>query len=123
MQLKTFTVPFSEIVPADALELAFDESDFVVIRPIYGQPVADIRGLQERLTKLTAESTDDEADQLILDLLKTAIVGWNLAGPTGPIPMPTSSAELNALPSALRGALFPFLTSYRGKGPNPTTAG
>ena len=53
--------------------------------------------------------------------MEQCVLEWHLDGPDGAIPVPKTAAALNALPAVLRGSLFPFLTSYRGKGPNPTT--
>ena len=120
MQIKTFTVPFSEIVPAEAFELEFSESDQIVVRPIFGQAVSEIRDLQERLAKVTEATSEADADALVLELIERSVVRWHLDGPDGPIDKPTTAAALNALPGALRGALFPFLITFRGRGPNPT---
>ncbi len=120
MQIKTFTVPFSEIVPAEAFELEFSENDQIVVRPIFGQPVSEIRDLQERLAKMTEITSEAEAYEMVLEIMARSIIRWHLDGPDGPIDKPTTPEELNALPGALRGALFPFLISFRGRGPNPT---
>ena len=114
MQLRTFTVPFSSVVDKDARELDFAETDFMVVRPIFGQPVSAVRSLQDRLGKLTAESPAEDGDQLVVDLLAASVAKWSLDVNGEPVPMPRTVVELTALPAALRGALFTFLTSYRG---------
>lgn len=123
MQIRKFTVPFAEILPKDASELEFGPGDYLVVRPIFSRPAADIRGLASRLSELDDKVADADADALSLELLETCVLEWHLEGEEGPIPMPRTAAALNALPATLRGALLPFLTTYRGKGPNPTTAG
>jgi hypothetical protein len=123
MKLRTFTVPFAEIVAADALELEFSDSDYLVIRPVFGQPVGLIRPLQDRLRGLSETASEDDADLLALEFLERAVVEWHLEGPDGPIARPRTVTELDALPGAIRGALLSFLMSFRGRSPDPTSAG
>lgn len=122
MQLRTFTVPFSEIVGPEAMELEFGAGDYVVVRPVFSRSVAEVRALQERMTKVSEDSSPEEADRLILDMIEMSFVEWHLTGPDGnEVTIPRTSADLDALPAALKGSIFPFLTDFRGRDPNPTT--
>lgn len=127
MQVRTFTVPFAKVVGDEAHELEFGPDDFVVVRPLFGLSRGEIAAWQERIqaVEVMAETKAPEAeaasDQLVLDLLHAAIVKWSLEGPDGSIEMPGTPEALNALPGALGGSLYQFLTTYRGEaGANPT---
>jgi len=119
MEIRHFTVPFGRILE-DSPELNFGPDDYCVIRPIFSRPATDIRSLAGRIGEVTDETDDSVVDRLIIDLLDQCILTWSLTGPDGPIAKPATPDALNALPGVLRGALFSFLTSYRGEGPNPT---
>lgn len=123
MQIRSFAVPFARVVEGtDSHELAFDEGDYLVVRPIFALPSRAIRDVRDRIAAMTETSTDAEADALTLDLIAHTVAEWHLAGPDGPIAKPATAADLNELPGVLRGALFGFLSSYRGEGPDPTPA-
>lgn len=130
MRVRTFTVPFKQIVGDEALELDFGPDDFVVVRPLFGLSKTIIEQWTTRITEVEKLAISDEpgasdaADRLIVDLLAEGILSWHLEGPTGPIEKPGTPEALNALPGAIVGALYRFLTQYRGEpGPNPTTRG
>ena len=121
MRAKTFTVPFAEIVGDEAAELEFGPDDYLVVRPIFGMSAENLRGWIKRITSVDPDAPDDVGDQIVLDLLEATCQEWHLDGPDGPIPQPKTPKALLALPGALHGSLFRFLTSYRGGWPNPTT--
>lgn len=121
MQIKTFRIPFEEIVGPEATELAFGPRDYLVIRSLFALPVAQVRDFADRIGKVGEATTPEEADALVLDLLGLCVVEWHLDGPDGSIPMPATGEDLDALPGAVRSALFPFLAGFRGK-PDPTPA-
>lgn len=128
MRVRTFTVPFAKIVGEDAHELEFGPDDYLVIRPLFGLSKTEIEAWAERIGEVEKLGTDPEAiaaaDQLILDLLGAAVLTWHLDGPDGPIEKPGTPEALNALPGALAGSLYRFLTTYRGEATaNPTTRG
>ena len=135
MQVRTFTVPFPKIVGDEAHELEFGPDDYVVVRPLFGLSQTEVESWADRIREVEAladaavddatqrAKAEDAADQLVLDLLNRAVVKWSLTGPEGPIEKPGTTDALNALPSAVMRGLFPFLTKYRGEGPNPTTRG
>lgn len=119
MKIRTFRVPFSKVVPEDAHEIEFGPDDYLVVRPLFGLPAAEIAELSDRMTKA---DSDELAEPLIAEVLATGILDWHLADENGvAIPKPTTGDELRKLPGALAGALYPFLTSYRGDAENPTT--
>jgi hypothetical protein len=127
MRVRTFTVPFAKIVGEDAHELDFGPEDRVVVRPLFGLSKADIEAWAARIAavedagKEEAEGAGELADRLIIDLLSEAVIEWHLEGPEGPIGKPGTPEALNALPGAVAGSLYRFLTSYRGEAPgNPT---
>ena len=120
MRAKTFTVPFAKVVGDEATELEFGPDDYLVVRPIFSMPAADLRGWIERINDLDPESDASVGDQLVLDLMAETVLEWPLAGPDGEIPQPRTAAALLALPGAVAGSLFGFLSSYRGEGTNPT---
>ena len=123
MKLRTFTVPFSEIVGSEATELEFDPAtDYLLLRSIFAEKTSDVRDFAASIDALGAGSTDEDGVALTLDLLGRTVVEWHLIGPDGKaVPQPATGADLDALPGAIRGALFPFLASFRGK-PDPTPA-
>ena len=128
MRVRTFTVPFAKIVGEDAHELEFGPDDHLVIRPLFGLSKAEIGAWADRIGEVekldaTTPEANEAADRLIVDLLADAVTGWRLDGPDGPIEKPTTPTALNALPGAIAGSLYRFLTTYRGEGPNPTTRG
>ena len=125
MRAKTFTVPFSAVVGEDAKELDFGPDDYLVVRPLFGLPATDVRQWSERInafSDLEGEAAAKEADKIILDAIGTTVIEWSLVGEDGkPIDKPKTAAALNALPAVIRGALFTFLTQYRGDDKHPTT--
>lgn len=122
MLIKTFRVPFAEIVGPEAMELEFGPDDYAVVRPLFSRSVAEVRDLQERMAAVDEDTPPEEADRLVLDMLGMAFMEWHLVGPDGtPIPQPATTDDLDALPAALKGSIFPFLSNYRGRTPNPTT--
>lgn len=133
MRVRTFTVPFAKIVGDEAHELDFGPDDFVVVRPLFGLSKAAIEGWAARISEVERLGTDETADKaeasaaadrLIIDLLDDAIIRWSLEGPEGPIDKPGTPDALNALPGAVAGALYRFLTTYRGEATtNPTNRG
>ena len=127
MRVRTFTVPFAEIVGEDAHELDFGPEDRVVVRPLFGLSKAAIEAWAARIAEVEKAGTDktegaeEMADRLIIDLLSEGVIEWHLEGPEGPIGKPGTPEALNALPGAIAGSLYRFLTSYRGEAPgNPT---
>ncbi len=127
MRVRTFTVPFAKIVGEDAHELDFGSEDRLVVRPLFGLSKADIEAWGARIAEVEkagtdkAEGAEEMADRLIIDLLSAAVIEWHLEGPEGPIGKPGTPEALNALPGAIAGSLYRFLTSYRGEAPgNPT---
>jgi hypothetical protein len=127
MRVNTFTVPFAKIVGEDAHELDFGPEDRVVVRPLFGLSKADIEAWVARIAEVEKAGTDkaigaeEMADRLIIDLLSAAVIEWHLEGPEGPIGKPGTPEALNALPGAIAGSLYRFLTTYRGEAPgNPT---
>ena len=136
MRIRTFRVPFARLVGEDATELEFGPEDYLVVRPIFGLPAAQVAELSNRMTSLGVDDkdglTDDEkaaratadaqeADALLLDLMGSAIVEWHLTGPEGEdIPRPQTGDEVRKLPAGLAGAFFSFIATYRGDVENPT---
>ena len=119
MRAKTFTVPFSKIVGDEATELEFGPDDYLVVRPIFSLSAESLRGWVAKLNAVD-QTSDAAADQLILDMLDVTCQEWHLTGSDGPIERPRTQAALLALPGAITGSLFGFLSSYRGDGPHPT---
>ena len=121
MRVRSFRVPFSRIVPEDAHELEFGPDDYVVIRPVFGLPASRLQEYVSRIGELTVETEPGVVHALVLEMLDEVCNEWSLSDEAGtPIGKPTTSAELQALPGALAGNLFAFLSSYRGDAPNPT---
>ena len=141
MQPRTATVPFADILGESANEIDFGPDDFAVVRPLYSHPGVKIRDLLDRINALGrapaippdsspeerqrledahAVAQEEEGDRILLDMLDLCIVTWSLYEDGVAVPMPRTPDALNRLPSALRGALYVFLMSFRGKGPNPT---
>jgi hypothetical protein len=128
MRVRTFVVPFDKIVGEDAHELDFGPDDHVVVRPLFGLSKAEIEAWATRIADVEELGKGEDkpaaeaaADQLVLDLLNAAILEWNLDGPDGAIPKPTTPEGLNDLPGAIAGSLYRFLTTYRGEAAgNPT---
>jgi hypothetical protein len=120
MQPRTYRVPFSAI--PDVTELEFGSDDYLVIRPLGSRSSAVYADIAARAQ---AVSTDDETASaaVYMELLNLTIAEWHLAGPDGPIPMPATWDDVEALPQALAVPLIGFLFKYRGDGPNPTTGG
>lgn len=121
MRAKTFTVPFSKIVGEEATELEFGPDDYLVVRPIFSMSAEVLRGWIARINEIEPDAPQEVGDQIILDLLDVTCEKWSLTGSDGPIPQPKTQEALLALPGAIAGSLFGFLTTYRGEGPNPTT--
>jgi hypothetical protein len=136
VKLRTFTVPFSKLND-EMTELEFGPDDVMVVRPLFTLSRDAAANLATRMgqveqdalaaRKLPADdpervAVEEASDLLILDVIRTAIVSWRLTDENGvPIKVPESTAELDALPSGLAASLYPFLQTYRGDGPNPTT--
>ena len=123
MRVRTTRVSFAEVVGPEATEVEFDPAtDYLVLRSLYAYPTGQIRDFVGRLGTLTTESTEQEAADLTIELLGRTVAEWHLLGEDGkPIPQPATRADLEALPGAVRGALFPFLATFRGR-PDPTPA-
>ena len=121
MRVRSFRVPFSRVVPDDAHELEFGPDDYLVIRPLFGMPAARLQEYVVRIGEL-GEGTDQALiDRLVLDMLTEACQEWSLTGEDGQaISKPVTGEELRALPGALAGNLFAFLSTYRGDAVNPT---
>lgn len=126
MQLRTFRVPFARVVGEEATELEFGPDDYLVVRPLFGLSKTALSEWAARFNVVTAAEGSDAADlsdKLVLDLLGACVIEWHLDGPDGPIAKPGTVKALNALPGALAGSLFTFLSGYRGEAPgNPTTS-
>ena len=120
MRAKTFTVPFAKVVGEEATELEFGPDDYLVVRPIFSMPASDLRGWIERINTIEPDADAAVGDQLVLDLMAETVLEWHLTGPTGEIAQPRTAEALLALPGAIAGSLFGFLSSYRGEGTNPT---
>ena len=127
MRVRSFTVPFAKIVGEDAHELEFGPDDRVVVRPLFGLSKTEIETWGARIAAVEKAGTDEAddalelADRLIVDLLTASLTEWHLDGPDGPIEKPGTPEALNALPGAIAGSLYRFLTTYRGEAPgNPT---
>lgn len=137
MRVRSFTVPFTRVVGDEATEVEYGPDDAMVVRPVFGLPAGEAQQWARRIAEARVAATEaqDDGDQkavdragalvdrLILDLLAAQVDGWRLDGPTGPIPKPSTVAELDALPLALRNGLFGFFVQFRGDTPNPTTSG
>ena len=130
MRVRTFVVPFATIVGEDAHELDFGPDDHVIVRPLFGLSKTEIEAWGARITEVQrlgeekADGAEAAADQLILDLIADGITEWVLDGPDGAIAKPTTPDALNALPGAIAGSLYRFLTTYRGEAAtNPTKRG
>ena len=128
MQLRTFRVPFAQVVGEAATELDFGPDDYLVVRPIFGVSKTELERWTSRFSEIADVVAVDEkraaklSDKLVLDLLGAVVLEWHLAGPEGIIPQPGTVEALNALPGAIAGSLFGFLAGYRGEAPNPTTS-
>jgi len=129
MRVRTFTVPFAKIVGEDAHELEFGPDDRVVVRPLFGLSKTEIEAWQTRIAEVDQLVKDEVpgatevADRLIIDFIAASVTEWHLDGPDGPIEMPGTPEALNALPGAIAGSIFRFLSNYRGEGGNPTKRG
>jgi len=122
VRARTFRVPFAKVAP-EALELEWGPDDYLVIRPLLAKSPGELAGIRTRMSE-TAEGNEADRQALLLDVLSDVIVEWSLRGPDGEtIPLPTTWAEVDALPSGLGSALFDFIWTYRGDGPDPTPAG
>jgi hypothetical protein len=121
MRVRTFRVPFGRIAP-EAHELEWGPEDYVVIRPLLSKSPGELAAMHGRLDE-ASKGAEGQREKLLLEVLRDAVIEWSLTGEDGkPIPMPTKWAEVDSLPSGLAGALFEFLFTYRGEGPDPTTA-
>ena len=120
MRIRSFTVPFSKVLPEDAHELEFGPDDYMVVRPIFGLSAESLTEYLERMQKATTEA---EGDALYADVVKETVLEWHLSDGENDIPLPATRKAARKLPGALAGALFDFLTSYRGDSENPTTRG
>ena len=144
MRIRSFKVPFSRVLPEDAHELEFGPDDYMVVRPVFGLSAEALTELVERMQKASAKGlevaaaeaevkgsgavllaeTEEDGDALYADVVAQTVLEWHLTDETGAaIPVPATRADAKSLPGALAGALYDFLTSYRGDGPNPTTRG
>ena len=134
MKVRSFTVPFAKIAP-DATELEFGAGDYLVIRPLFALPFTEQQALVDRIQEMqrlagevaelpradpVRKSAEAKTDSVVLDVIRTACEEWHLEGPDGPIAMPQTPEALDALPTGLAIALYPFLANYRGEA-NPTT--
>ena len=118
MRIRTFRVPFSRIV--DVPELDFGPEDYVVLRPVFGQPADVLTEFLERVAALTDEDKD-ESDRFALDLLERTVAEWHLTDEAGEaIAQPRTAAEMYRLPAQVSGGLVTFVMGYRGDGPDPT---
>ena len=120
MRIRSFTVPFSRVLPEDAHELEFGPDDYMVVRPIFGLSAEALTELLERMNKAETEA---DGDALYADVVAQTVLEWKLDWDGKAIPLPATRKDAKALPGALAGALYEFLTSYRGDGENPTTRG
>lgn len=120
MRIRSFRVPFSRVVPEDALELEFGPDDYLVVRPIFGLPADELVALSKRMADA---ETEEDAATLVEEVLKLAIIEWSLTDADGKsIPKPVTKDDmLKTLPGALPQAIYQFLTTYRGDEANPTT--
>lgn len=133
MRVRTFKVPFAKVVPAEATELEFGPDDYIVVRPVFGLSASRLQHYLDLIAKATADldpERDEKAqlaereamsDQLVLDLLEEGVREWHLSDEDGKaIARPTTAEEIRALPGALAGNLYNFLSTYRGDAENPT---
>lgn len=138
MRIRSFRVPFSRVVPDDATEVEYGPDDAMTVRPIFGLPAGEAQAWAARIDTVrrgaieaqasgedkAIEAAGDVLDQLVIDLIEKLVVDWRLENADGSlIGKPTAPDDLAALPLALRQHLFPFLQSYRGDAPDPTTSG
>lgn len=121
MEIRTYTIPFAEIVGPDATEVVFGPDDYLQLRSLWAYPANEVSDIIRRQQALTVESPDEDAEAILKELLTRCVVGWNLNGPDGPIPKPTNTAEVDRLPTALALRLVPYLATFRGR-PDPTPA-
>lgn len=123
MRARTFRVPFSRVAP-EAFELEWGPEDYVVVRPLLTKSPGELAAIHARLAEAAkGKAGEAERQTLLLSVLADVIVEWHLDSDAGPVPMPTTWAEVDALPSGLGAAIFDFMWTYRGDGPDPTTAG
>ena len=124
MRARTFRVPFSRVAP-EAVELEWGPEDYIVVRPLLTKSPGELATIHARLAKgADGEGAETDRQTLLLEVLSSVVIEWHLDGESGPIPRPVTWADIDALPSGLGGALFDFLFTYRGDGPeDPTTAG
>lgn len=124
MRARTFRVPFARVAP-QAIELEWGPDDYLVIRPLLTRSPADVNAIYARMNAASAgEGSEDDRQALLLEVLHDVVVEWSLRDADGgTIPMPSTWAEVDALPSGLGVGLFDFIFTYRGDGPDPTTAG
>lgn len=121
MRARTFRVPFSRVAP-DAVELEWGPDDYVVVRPLATKSPGELAAIHARLGE-TADKPEEERQAFLLDVLREVVIEWHLSTDDGLVPMPVTWADIDALPSGLGAALFDFMWTYRGDGPDPTTAG
>ena len=137
MQIRTFRVPFAEVVGDEATELEFGPDDYLVVRPLFAMPREESAALADRIREVErlAEEASElgradrrrgaaeaAADKLVVDVIGLACVEWHLTGTDGqPIPKPGTPQALDTLPVGLASALYPFLMRFRGNAPNPGT--
>lgn len=123
MRARTFRVPFSRVAP-DLQYLEWGPEDYIVVRPLFTKSPGELAVIQARAVAAAEEGEGSSAQQsLALEVLRELVLEWHLATDDGPVPMPTTWADVDALPSGLGAALFEFMWTYRGDGPDPTTAG
>jgi hypothetical protein len=121
MRTRTFRVPFSRVAP-EAHELEWGPEDFIVIRPLLAKSPGELAAMHGKLDE-ASKGTEGTREAILLEILRDAVVQWSLTGEDGEaIPMPKTWAEVDTLPSGLASALFEFLFTFRGDGPDPTTA-
>ena len=137
MRIRSFRVPFSRVVPNDAHEVEYGPGDYMVVRPLFGLPAGEAQEWAERIADVRrraleasdsddpkkVEKAGDALDALVVAMIDALVVEWNLEAPDGSrIAKPEKPADLAVLPLALRHGLFPFMQSYRGDAPDPTTS-
>lgn len=123
MRARTFRVGFARVAP-DAVELEWGPDDYLVVRPLLTRSPAYLAALEARLSEeATGKGADADRQKLLLGTLADVVVEWSLTGEDGPIALPGTWADIEALPAGLASALFDFVFTYRGDGPDPTTAG
>ena len=133
MRIRSFRVPFSQILDDESHELEFGPDDYLVVRPVFALSAEALQAIQERMAAIGEAAASDDpdkvkqaerlSDKLYEDVVKATVLEWRLADENGvSIDKPATRAALRKLPGPLAGGLYNFLITYRGDdGPNPTT--